>query len=166
MAQKLLRTLLAGSVLALLAVAAPAAAQSASASFQVSANVLRTCTIAATAIDFGNYDPVSANDTTPADQTGTVTIRCTRGTAWSVALGDGANFGTGRQMQLGTTGEFLGYELYSDIGRTAVWNAAAPVTGTAASRAPVALTVYGRVPAGQDALEGAYLDTVAATINF
>jgi len=83
MIPKLLRTMLAVSALALLAAATPAAAQSATATFQVSANVLKTCTIVANAIAFGNYDPVGANGTAPADQTGTVTIRCTRGTSWS-----------------------------------------------------------------------------------
>jgi len=166
MTPKLPRALLAGSVLALLAAAVPASAQSASSSFQVSASVLRTCTIAATAIDFGSYDPVGANDTTPADQTGTVAVRCTRGTSWSVELGAGDNFSGGRRMQIGATGEYLGYELYSDASRTAVWDSATPQTGVAANRSPLALTVYGRVPAGQDALEGAYLDSIAATVNF
>ena len=96
---KLLRTLLAASALSLLAVATPAAAQSATSSFQVSANVLKTCTISATPIGFGNYDPVGAYAATPADQTGTVTVRCTRGTSWSVALGAGDNFWGGRRMR-------------------------------------------------------------------
>lgn len=166
MTRSLLRLTLAAASVAALALAAPAVAQSASASFQVSANVLRICTISATAIDFGAYDPVSANDATPADQTGTVTIRCTRGTAWSVELGQGSNFSGGRRMRLGATGEYLGYELYSDASRTVVWDAAAPQTGTAANRSPLGLTVYGRVAAGQDAAVGAYLDSVTATINF
>ncbi len=165
MTRSLLRFTLAAAVLAALAVPRPAAAQ-VSAFFQVTANVLRICTISATAIDFGGYDPVFANDTTPADQTGTVTIRCTRGTSWSVELGQGDNFLGGRRMRLGATGEYLSYELYSDASRTVVWDGAAPMTGIAASRAAQALTVFARVPAGQDAFEGAYLDGVTATINF
>lgn len=160
----LLRSMLAAVAVALFAASTTASAQTAT--FQVSASVTKTCTIAANPIDFGSYDPVGANDTNPADQTGTVTIRCTRGTAYSVALGQGDNFSGGRRMQLGASGEFLAYELFSDASRTAVWDAAAPVAGTAANRSPIALTVYGRVPAGQDAVEGAYLDTVAATVNF
>jgi spore coat protein U-like protein len=166
MIPKLLRTMLAVSALALLAAATPVAAQSATATFQVSANVLKTCTIAANAIAFGNYDPVGANGTAPADQTGTVTIRCTRGTSWSVELGAGDNFSGSRRMRLGATGDYLAYELYSDPSRSVVWDGASPQTGVAASRSPLALTVYGRVPAGQDAVEGAYLDAVAATVNF
>lgn len=166
MMPKLLRPLLATSAVALAALATPAAAQSATATFQVSASVVKTCTIGATPIDFGSYDPVGANDTTPADQTGTVTIRCTRGTSWSVALGQGSNFSGGRRMLDGVSGEYLTYELFSDASRTVVWDAAAPQTGVAANRSPLALTVYGQVPAGQDAVEGSYLDTVDATINF
>lgn len=166
MTKKLLRAALASATLALLAAASAANAQSASTTFQVSAAVARTCTISATAIDFGSYDPVGANDTAPADQTGTVTLRCTRGTGYSVALGNGGNFSAGRRMRLGASGEYLSYELYSDTTRTTVWNAGAPVTGTAANRSAFGLTVYARVPAGQDAVEGAYVDTVAATVNF
>jgi spore coat protein U-like protein len=161
-----LRTLLAAATLAFLAAAAPAAAQSATATFQVSASVAKNCTIAATPVAFGAYDPVAANDTADATATGTVTVRCTRGTAYSVALENGANFSAGRRMQLGATGQYLSYELYSDAARTAVWNASAPAAGTAPSRAAIPLTVYGRVPGGQDVPEGAYLDTVVATINF
>lgn len=167
MTRPLLRSTLAAAVLAALAAARPAAAQSASASFQVTANVLRICTISATAIDFGGYDPIGANETAAADQTGTLTIRCTRGTAWSVALDAGLHASGGRRMQHATTTtEYLPYELYSDTSRTAVWDAATPVAGTAANRAPFGLTIYARVPANQDALQGAYGDTVTATVNF
>ena len=165
MTRALLRLALTAVSLAINIVAMPAAAQSATASFQVSANVLPICTISATAIDFGNYDPVLANDTVAADQTGTLTIRCTRGTAWSVVLDAGGNFLGTRRMRLGATAEHLAYDLYSDPGRIVPWGAV-PQIGIAASRAPFALTVYGRVPAGQDAVAGAYLDSVIATVTF
>lgn len=166
MTKKLLRTALAAAAFTLLAAASDAAAQSASATFQVSAAVVKTCTISATAIDFGAYDTVGANATAPADQTGTVTLRCTRGTNYSVALGQGDNFSGGRRMRLGASGEYLSYQLYSDAGRTSVWDGAAPVSGTAANRSAFNLTVFGRVPAAQDVIEGAYLDTISATVNF
>ena len=165
MTRKILRTLLAASAVALLAASSSASAQ-ATASFQVSANVLKACTITATPIAFGNYEPIGANDVNPLDQTGTVTIRCTRGTAWSVDLDAGQNASGGRRMQSSVPGNFLGYELYSDNGFSVVWDAAAPVTGTALNRAPVPLTVYGRIPGGQDATPEVYTDSVIATINF
>lgn len=165
MTKKLLRAALAAAVFTLLAAASDAAAQ-ATTTFQVSAAVAKTCTISATAIDFGAYDTVGANATAPADQTGTVTLRCTRGTAYSVALGQGDNFSGGRRMQLGASGEYLSYDLYSDAGRTSVWDGASPVTGVAANRSAFGLTVYGRVPPAQDVVEGAYLDTISATVNF
>jgi spore coat protein U-like protein len=40
------------------------------------------------------------------------------------------------------------------------------VSGTAPSTAPVALPVYGRIPAGQLVVAGTYGDVVQATINF
>jgi spore coat protein U-like protein len=163
----LLRTLLGAAALAVVAAAAPAAAQVTD-TFQVTANVARNCTIVATDVAVGAYDPVVANDTAPATATGTVTVRCTRGTAYSVALDNGANYSGGRRMA-GPAGTFLTYELYRDSGYANVWGSGAgnEVTGTQApGRLPTDLTVYARVPGGQDVPEGAYADTVVATINF
>jgi spore coat protein U-like protein len=39
-------------------------------------------------------------------------------------------------------------------------------TGTAASKAPFALTIYGLIDAGQDADQDAYTDLVVATVTF
>ena len=168
MTRSLLRFTLAAAALAVLALSTPAAAQSASASFQVSANVLRICTISATDIAFGSYNPIGANETAALDQTGTVTLRCTRGTGWTLALGPGGNFSGTRRMQHATTAtEYLPYELYADSGRTVSWDAA-PVTGTAANRAPFDVTIYARIPPSvtMDPLQGAYADSVTATVNF
>jgi spore coat protein U-like protein len=56
--------------------------------------------------------------------------------------------------------------MYNDSGRTTVWNATNTVSYTAASKATTGLTLYGRVPQGQDVPVGSYSDTVQATITF
>jgi spore coat protein U-like protein len=154
--------------LAAVLAAAPAFAQTDT--FQVSANVARNCTVVAGDINIGTYDPVVANDSAAATATGTITVRCTKGTAYTVALGTGAHPSGSRQMQHATdTSEYLAYDLYTAADHLTVWNTANTMPlggGTAASRAAVDLIVYASVPGGQDALEGAYLDTVDATINF
>jgi len=162
----MIRTLLGLAAFAALALAVPAAAQTASATFQVSANVLKNCTVSAGDVVIGAYDPVVANDTADATGTGTVTVRCTKNTLYNVGLNDGSH--VGRRMQVGASGDFLSYELYSDSGYTSVWGATgtARVTRTASSSAAFAHTVYARVPAGQDVDQGAYTDTVTATIEF
>jgi spore coat protein U-like protein len=163
--RSLLRPLLAAAAFAALLAAAPASAQSTT--FQVTANVARVCTIAATPVAFGAYDPVSANGTAAAaaTATGTVTVACTRGQTYRVSLDDGANYSAGRRMQLGASGEYLSYELYQDAAFGTVWNTTNQVAGSATSRDSVALTVYGRLPGGQDVPVGAYLDTVTADVH-
>jgi spore coat protein U-like protein len=151
-----------------LALATPALAQTATASLTVSATVAKNCSIATTAVAFGNYDPVVSNATSPLDGTGTVVVTCTKGAGTRIDLGLGANAsGTTRRMSGGT--DFLTYELYQNSSRSTVWGsgvAAGETIVTAPSKAARTFTVYGRVPAGQDVAAGSYNDTVIATINF
>src|SRR5229473_7721522 len=87
----------------------------------ITASVAPKCTIGAFAIAFGAYDPFSA---TPLDQTGTVSINCTKGSSGVISLNLGANAsGSTRRMQdTGATGNYLTYEIYDNSTRTTVWN--------------------------------------------
>src|SRR5207253_9773765 len=122
----------------------------------ITASVAPKCTIGAFAIAFGAYDPFSA---TPLDQTGTVSINCTKGTSRVVSLNLGVNAsGVVRRLQdTGAAGNFLTYEIYSDAGRTTVWKAVGTVTlGPSASKnTALSATAYGRVAAGEGAERGA-----------
>ncbi|MDQ6802609.1 MAG: spore coat U domain-containing protein [Acidobacteriota bacterium] len=137
----------------------------------ITASVAPKCTIGAFSIAFGAYDPFAA---APLDQTGTVSINCTKGTSGVISMNLGANAsGVIRRMQdVGAAGNFLTYEIYSDAGRTTVWNAANTVTlGPSASKnTALTATAYGRITAGQDAQAGAaglnYQDTIVATVTF
>lgn len=167
------RTVLAVAMIMLLAAAGAYAANPATASFDVTANVAKNCTIAANAISFGSYDPVSANATSPLDATGTLTLNCTKGVIYSIALDSGANGGkvTGvtRAMLGASSGDYLGYELYQDSNHSSVWGSTAGnyPTGTSTSRASVNFTVYGRIPAGQDVgVDASYKDTINVTLNY
>jgi spore coat protein U-like protein len=140
--------------------------------FTVSADVTANCTIGATDLNFGSYDPVVANKTTALDVNTSVTVLCTKGsTGVTVGLDTGIHAAGGnRFMSNGTDG--LQYELYSDSVGGTVWaNSGSglvtwPVFGPIGAGAGVPHTVYGRVPAGQDVSVGAYTDTVTATVNF
>jgi spore coat protein U-like protein len=138
------------------------------ASFQVTANVAANCTITAQPLAFGSYDPLQVHAATALDAQSDVTITCTRGSASTVGLGLGANAaGAVRRMINGT--QFLTYELYKEAARTNIWgDAGAGLVnpGAAPSIAPRALTVYGRIPAGQDVGTGPYTDTVIASVTF
>lgn len=138
----------------------PAAAASTSTSFTVSATVVSTCAVSASDLAFGNYLP-SGN----TDQTTSITVTCGNGTGYSVALNDGNNASGGARRMINGGSNFLSYELYSDSGRTTVWNTASPVTGTGSGAAQT-LTVYGRIPNGQNVPVGAYTDTIQVTVTY
>ena len=150
------------------ALAQSANAATATANLTVSATVTKNCTVSTTALAFGSYDPVVANASADLDGTGGVTVACTRGATASIALGAGSNAsGSTRRMGDGS-GNFLTYELFSDSGRSTVWNTAAGALSLTAapSRAPRDFTVYGRIAGNQDVPAGSYGDTVVATVNF
>ena len=154
-----------------LATSAFAASVSTSNSNNITASVAPKCTIGAFAIAFGAYDPFSA---TPLDQTGTVSINCTKGTSGVISLNLGANAsGSTRRMQdTGATGNYLTYEIYNNSTRTTVWNTTNTVTlGPSASKnTALTATAYGRVTVGQDPQAGGggvnYQDTIVATVTF
>jgi len=159
-----------GATLAIMAGAyftQPASAAQHSADLAVSATVTANCLVQAGTIDFGNYDPVAANDTTPLDATGSFQVRCTRGGSAVLKLDQGnhASGGT-RRMSDGT--EFLNYNLYTNGSYTTVWDDATNTVsyGPAASNAFTAIDVFGRIPAGQDVQAGDYSDTVTVTAEF
>lgn len=144
-------------------------------SFQVTANVVASCLVTSTTdIAFGNYDPADANSAAPLDASGSVAVRCVKGTTANVAIEQGANPAAGsscvsplRQMAGGT--ERLAYAIFSDAARTAVWgcDTANDQTFTAATVAtPTTLTTYGRIAPAQDVSVGAFADTVNVTVTF
>lgn len=144
----------------------PAAyAGSATATLPINASVAPLCIVSAGAVNFGAYDPLVANASTPLDAQGTVTVQCVRNTSYSITLDQGQNGSSTARNMLGGT-SLLNYELYSDSGHTSVWNTSSPVTGTATSLAPLGLTVYGRIPGGQDVAAAAYSDSISVTVNF
>ena len=67
--------------------------------------------------------------------------------------------------------EALTYNLYLDASRTTIWGDG--TGGTQAYSDPsakknqsVTVTIYGRIPAGQDVSAVSYSNTITATINF
>ena len=77
------------------------------------------CSIAAAEVAIGDYDPVDANDTAPALGDGEITVRCTKGTAYTIELNAGsyaasATGGMTRAMKHSGQNEFLSYDLYTD----------------------------------------------------
>jgi spore coat protein U-like protein len=147
-----------------------AVAATATSTFQVTANVATQCTVSAADLNFGTVDPLGGN----FDQTTTVTVRCTKNTAYTVGLNAGTTAGaTLAQRLMANGGNTMNYNLYTDAGRTTVWgnSAAAPtwVSGSGTGMgSPQVLTVYGRVPSGQTNLAvGSFAETaITVTVTY
>jgi spore coat protein U-like protein len=158
-------------------VMAAGVAQSATttASFQVTATVLSTCSASAATLAFGNYTPGSGALTGNTN----VTVKCTKGTTFTVALNAGSTTGdTFAQRLMANAGatSTLQYNLYTTAALGTVFGdgstGTATVGGTGAGVAAanaVNVPVYGSLPdsaANQAALTGAYTDTIAVTVTY
>lgn len=163
----LLGTAIAGALLA----AAPGAnALTTTSTFTVNATVLKNCSVLSSNLAFGNYTPGSGN----VDSASTVSVKCTKNTAYTVALDKGTTTGGTIAQRLMVNGaNTLQYNLYTDVARATLWGDG--ITGTTAAgtgagfATTTALTVYGRLPdnaTNQDAAVGTYADTVTVTVTY
>ncbi|MBM3820677.1 MAG: spore coat protein U domain-containing protein [Acidimicrobiia bacterium] len=126
------------------------------------------CTIVTTAVAFGSYNVFSA---APVDSTGSVRFNCNGGASnvhITVSRGQSTTYA---QRTLRRASESLGYNLFLDAGRSTIWGdgtggSQSYFGGNPPNNQDVTVTMYGRVPAGQDISAGAYSDSVSVTINF
>jgi spore coat protein U-like protein len=128
----------------------------------------QSCTISSTSVNFGNYNVF---DGSALDSTGSITYRCnSRASNITVALTRGGS-STFNPRRMFKGAEVLTYNLFQNAARTSVWGDGTSGTAVYSRANPpnnsnVNLTVYGRVPAGQDVSAGTFSDTVTAIINF
>jgi len=167
MRKLLLTTTLAAAALV---AAGTASALTATTTFGVSATVLKTCSVAANALAFGNYTPAAG---ALAVNT-TVNVKCTKGTTFTVALNGGATAGGTITQRLMTNGtDNLQYNLYTTAAFSTLFGdgttgVTMPGTGTGLATA-VAVTVFGSLPdnaTNQGVSTGAYVDTVGVTVTY
>ena len=151
--------LLAGTLLC--GLTTPLWAASGTSSFDVNVQVLATCSISASNMTFSS---ITTGTTSNTDATSSLTVNCSNGTPYTIALGNGNNYSGGRRMTNGTTN--INYYLYSDSGRSTQWNSASTQTGTG-SGSDQSFNIYGRIPSGQSVpFTGAYSDTIIATVTY
>lgn len=137
--------------------------------FQHRAEAQATCTITTrTNVAFGTYNVYGA---TPLDTTGQVRIRCNAAAnpvTVDLSRGNAPSF-TPRYMLNGA--QQLTYNLYTDALRSIIWGDGTNGSSHYGPTNPpnnsnVNLTIYARIPAGQDVGTGSYTDSITATVNF
>jgi len=155
-------------LLALGLTSTPAFAGSQTANLAVSATIVATCTINTTPVAFGNY-----SGTALTYSSGGVSVQCTNGTTYTIALN--AGLGTGATVSArsmsgpGSPSAQLGYGLYTTSGLSTIWGDGTGSTVTAAGTgngSSQSYTAYGQIPAGQYLAPGSYNDTVVATVTW
>ena len=152
---------------AALSVAPSSFAGSKTATFQVSLTVEADCSISANPLNFGSTGVIDSN----LDQTSSVSVTCTKGTPYTVALDAGSATGsTIADRELGNAGgtESVKFNLYRDAGHTQVWGqtTGTDVVGGTGNGSAQSITVYGRVPAQSMPAADTYTSTVTATVAF
>lgn len=135
----------------------------------VSTTVAMSCTITANALTFSAYDPTSASD---SDATANIQSSCTSGGSVVITMGQGGNADTSSTdivpvRRMSGSGGDLGYAVYTDTDRMAVWgNTAATGNAYTASGGLDTIVVYGRIPKNQTVGAGSFSDSVAVTLTY
>ncbi len=119
------------------------------------------------AVNFGIYNVFAtvANNS----GVGSLTIKCQGGGAatFVVTLGTGQSHNyTSRVMKKGA--DTLNYNLYTSSARNLIWGdgSGGSSTMTAGRNTTTTLSIFGQIPAGQDAAIGIYSDNITATVNY
>ena len=149
-----------------------AGAQAATATFQVTATVVKACVMTTPAtLAFGSYNP---SNPTALGANSTFTVICTYGTPYSLGMSAGISAGasiTKRSMTSPTaasTNNLLGYGLFKDSGYGTNWDNSVTGTGYLATGLLQTYTIYGAIPIGQYTAAPAtdYADTVTLTLTY
>jgi spore coat protein U-like protein len=152
----------------------------------VSTAIAPSCTISVSvpALAFGTYDPIGTNSASGSDLdvTGTIGVKCLKGTAATIALDRGSNFSVTRRLFQSTGGgDYLSYDIYQPSSTdgtgcqySIIWGTTSTygqtltpsVTWTALA-SPFNFNLCGRIPKGQNPTIGTgYTDAVFATVSF
>lgn len=130
---------------------------------------LAQCTVSVQGgLSFGVY---SVFDAAPLNTTGSISYRCgKKDKDVRITLGRGSS-STYRPRTLVNGSERLAYNLFLDAAATSIWGDQTEGTSVYALHNPpndtwVNVTIYARIPPGQDAAAGSYSDTIRVDVNF
>lgn len=147
-----------------------AQAATASGPMTVTATVLASCVVGASALAF----PAATSAAIAAanvDAVGNVTVNCTSGSGYTVSLDAGSGTGStlaSRKMSAGGN-QLLAYSIYTTANHTTLWgdgsagSATVSGTGTGLNQS---IYAYGRIFGGQIATAANYADIVNVTVRY
>jgi spore coat protein U-like protein len=132
------------------------------------------CTINTSPIRFGNYDSFSS---TPSDTAGTITINCSSEVVKAtLTLSQSSTSGSfnPRQMKCSGGADLLNYNIYTDVARTIIFGNGTGGTTDIGLKRPTGkpepwsqiISIYGRIPPGQNVSVGNYSDALTVTIDW
>ncbi len=133
--------------------------------FTVTANVIASCNVSATDLNFGSVGSLATN----IDTTNVISVTCSSGTPYSISLNGGLSGAINpelRQMSFGANQ--ITYGIYQNAARTIPWgdligtNTLSSV-GTGLTQS---FTAYGRVPIQPTPPTGTYNDTIIVTVTY
>jgi spore coat protein U-like protein len=118
-------------------------------------------------VSFGGYDIFATQPNN--NGVGSLTIDCkgSGNDTFEVTLSTGQSHSyTQRMMRSGSN--WLYYNLYTSADRSVVWGDGhgSSQLMTVRKNKPTTLSVFGQIPAGQDAAIGTYTDPIVATVTF
>lgn len=151
---------------------ASAAPATATATFQVTATVLKACAVVGPGtLAFGSYTPSSG---TPLAGSTSFTVVCTYGTPYSVGLSVGLGSGatlSARKMTSPSAlagNNLLTYALFKESTSATNWDNSVSGSGYLANGVIQPYTIYGEIPIGQYGASPAtdYADTVTLTLTY
>ena len=138
-------------------IAGQTTASTADATFKVKIEVVSTCAISATDIDFG---PVNSG-VAATDKTGTLNVTCTSQTPYSVGLS-----GSGKMTHTTDAKSSVAYQLFKASSDTAEWNNDNNQYSATGSGSVQAIPVVAKVSGSTNVRAGNYADVVTATVTY
>lgn len=131
------------------------------------------CSVSASAIPFGNYNPLSV---LPTDAVGQVTVNCSFVlsvlTTYTLKLSAGGS-GQYATRAMSSGGNTLNYNLHTDVLRTVIWGNGTGGSSFITNTQLIGIggftgnhPVYGRIPAQQNVAPGTYSDTIVVTLDY
>ena len=129
----------------------------ADATFQVKIEVVSTCAISATDIDFGQVNSGIA----ATDKTGNLNVTCTSQTPYSVGLSS-----SGKMTHTTDSTSSIAYQLFKASSDTAEWDNDNNRYSATGSGSVQTIPVVAKLSGSTNVRAGNYADTVTATVTY